>query len=200
MYILFSNLPLPGSRRPGGLLELPGLVWAAWALLGAPWRSWALLGAPGRSWRSWALLGAPGRSWALLGAPGRSWALLSTPGRPWALLGAPGRSWASSGAPPSNSLMVMAMVMMMVVPRLGGWVPCLDEVVGFVFGFTFLALYVGGSGGGGPQQSYRSGICPAVFAQSLVLSHTSRWCLDVTKKLSHLVFYSCFVILILSFF
>ena len=78
LYILFSNLPIPGSRRPGSLLELPGLVWAAWSLLGAPGRSWALLGAPGRFW---ALLGAPGRSWALLGAPGRSWALLGAPGR-----------------------------------------------------------------------------------------------------------------------
>ena len=28
--------------------------------------------------------------------------------------------------------------------RVGCWVPCLDEVVGFVFGFTFLGLYVGG--------------------------------------------------------
>ena len=27
--------------------------------------------------------------------------------------------------------------------RVGCWVPCLDEVVGFVFGFTFLVLYVG---------------------------------------------------------
>ena len=89
LYILFSNLPLPGSRRPGGLLELPGLVWAAWALLGAPGRSWALLGAPGRSWAllgSWVLLGAPGRSWTLLGTPGLSC------GRSWALLGEFGRS------------------------------------------------------------------------------------------------------------
>ena len=41
--------------------------------------------------------------------------------------------------------------------RVGCWVPCLDEVVGFVFGFILLVLYVGGSGGGGPQQLYRSG-------------------------------------------
>ena len=92
------------------------------------------------------------REWVLLGAPGHSWVLLGAPGRSWALLGAPGRSWASSGAPPSNSLMVTAMVMMMFVPRLGVWVPCLVEVVGFVFGFTFLGLYVGGSGGSGLQQ------------------------------------------------
>ena len=36
--------------------------------------------------------------------------------------------------------------------RVGCWGPCLDEVVGFVFGFIFLVLYVGGSGGVGPQQ------------------------------------------------
>ena len=34
--------------------------------------------------------------------------------------------------------------------RVGWWVPCLDEVVGFVFGFIPLVLYVGGSGGSGP--------------------------------------------------
>ena len=34
--------------------------------------------------------------------------------------------------------------------RVGCWVPCLDEVVGFVFGFIPLVLYVGGSGGSGP--------------------------------------------------
>ena len=106
LYILFSNLPLPGSWRPRGLLELLGAPGRSWALLGASGRSWALLVAPGRSWallgasgRSWALLGAPGRSWALLGAPGRSWALLCAPGRSWALLGAPWRSLALLGAP-----------------------------------------------------------------------------------------------------
>ena len=30
--------------------------------------------------------------------------------------------------------------------RVGCWGPCLDEVVGFVFGFIILVLYVGGSG------------------------------------------------------
>ena len=34
--------------------------------------------------------------------------------------------------------------------RVGCWVPCLDEFVGFVFGFVPLVLYVGGSGGSGP--------------------------------------------------
>ena len=39
--------------------------------------------------------------------------------------------------------------------RVGCWGPCLDEVVGLVFGFIFLILYVGGSGGSGPQQLFR---------------------------------------------
>ena len=34
--------------------------------------------------------------------------------------------------------------------RVGCWVPCLDEFVGFVLGFISLILYVGGSGGSGP--------------------------------------------------
>ena len=36
--------------------------------------------------------------------------------------------------------------------RVGFGVTCLDEVVGFVFGFIPLVLYVGGSGGSGLQQ------------------------------------------------
>ena len=34
--------------------------------------------------------------------------------------------------------------------RVGCWDPCLDEFVGFVFGFVPLVLYVGGSGGSDP--------------------------------------------------
>ena len=48
--------------------------------------------------------------------------------------------------------MLMMMGIMMVVVRIGAWVSCLIEIVGFVFGF--LVLYVGGSGGGGPHQLF----------------------------------------------
>ena len=67
-YILFSKLAILGSRRPGGLLELPGPVWllgfwgGVWAL-DFPW-AWA----PGVGPETTCWVGL-GPSWAL----GPSW-------------------------------------------------------------------------------------------------------------------------------